>query len=266
MSGGSSPILREGALWGGAAALVLAAHLGGGLWLLHSAKAATPQGLPDPVFVDLAPMPQAAAPLDAAESPELAAAEPEPEPEIDLPLPELEQVPDMNTLFPPPPEAVVLQKSTRPKDRPEEPEPKLVKKDPEPKKKREKKPKAPEKQQARKATTQLQAPKAQRTAAPRAEVGTASPRQVASWQSKVNAAVARHMQRARMDDGGGAVVVSVNFTLTPSGKVAGARLVSSTGNARNDAELSRQAARMPRLPAHPSGTSINLTLPVRIQM
>lgn len=69
MSGGSSPILREGALWGGAAALVLAAHLGGGLWLLHSAKAATPQGLPDPVFVDLAPMPQAAAPLDAAESP-----------------------------------------------------------------------------------------------------------------------------------------------------------------------------------------------------
>ena len=47
MSGKPSSALRDGALWGGAAAVVLAAHLGGALWILHSAKAAAPPGLPD---------------------------------------------------------------------------------------------------------------------------------------------------------------------------------------------------------------------------
>ncbi|MFD2439179.1 hypothetical protein ACFSS8_01960 [Paracoccus kondratievae] len=58
----SSLMMREGVLWGSAAVMVLAAHLGGALWILHRAEAATPPGLPEPVFVDLAPMPEAAAP------------------------------------------------------------------------------------------------------------------------------------------------------------------------------------------------------------
>ncbi|MCV2447695.1 energy transducer TonB [Paracoccus sp. DMF] len=264
----SAMALRDGALWGGAAVLVLAAHLGGALWLLHSAEAAAPPGLPEPVFVELAPLPEAAAPPEEEEMPELAEAEPEPEPEIDLPLPELEQIPDMNTLFPPPPDAVVLQKSERPRERPEkpepepEPEPKIVEKKPV-EKKREVKERAPEKQEARKATTQVRAPKSDRTAAPTADAGVASPRQIASWQSKVNSTVSRHMRRTRIK-GQGAIVVNLNFTVDPSGRVAGARLASSTGNAANDAALSRQVARMPRLPAHPSGRSMTLTLPVRI--
>ncbi|CAM3087167.1 protein TonB [Paracoccus aminovorans] len=266
MSGRSSSALRDVALWGGAAAVVLIAHLGGALWVLHTAKAATPPGLPDPVFVDLAPIPEAATPPEEEETPEMAEAEPEPEPEVALPepLPELEPVPDMNSLFEPPPDAVVLQKSERPKERPEpEPEPKkIVEKQPEPKKK-EKKERAPEEQPARKATTQVRAQRSDRTAAPTADAGVASPRQVASWQSKVNAAVARHMKRTRIK-GQGAIVVNLNFTVDPGGRVAGARLASSTGNAANDAALNRQVARMPRLPAHPSGKSITLTLPVRI--
>ena len=38
--------LRDGALWGSAALVVLAAHLGGALWMLHRAEAAAPPGLP----------------------------------------------------------------------------------------------------------------------------------------------------------------------------------------------------------------------------
>jgi protein TonB len=267
MSTRSSMMLRDGALWGGAAVLVLAAHLGGALWFLHSAKAVTPPGLPDPVFVELAPIPEAAAPPEEEEMPDMVEAEPEPEPVVDTPLPEPEELPDMKTLVPPPPEAVVLQKSERPKELPEEPkpEPKIVEKQPQPKK-REIKERAPEKQEARQATTRVRAKQAERTTATSAETGAASPRQVASWQSKVNSAVARHMRRTRIGGRGQTIIVNVNFTLDPSGRVAGARLVGSTGNAQNDSALNRQAARMPRLPAHPSGKSITLTLPIRIDV
>ncbi|WP_028717363.1 energy transducer TonB [Paracoccus sp. J39] len=271
MSWTPSPALREGALWGTAAVVVLAAHLGGGLWIMQRAEAAAPPGLPDPVFVDLAPMPEAAAPEDEFEMPEMAEAEPEPEPEPEPelampPLQELEPLADMNSLFPPPPDAVVLQKSERPPERPErepEPEPKVVEKQPEPKK-REKKEKAPEQQPSRQAATQVRAPQSERTAAPQIQAGTPSPRQVANWQSKVQAAVARHMQRTRFTGRGASVTVTVRFSVDPSGRVAGAQLANSTGDARIDAALSRQASSMPRMPAPPSGKTTALVLPVKI--
>lgn len=274
-----SVLLRESALWGTAALVVLGAHLGGALWLMHRAEAAAPPGIPEPVFVELAPMPTAAAPLDEAETPEITEAAPEPEPEpepkpepepvpeiaLDEPLPELEPVPDMNSLFPPPPDAVVLQKSERPKDRPEpkepEPEPKIVKKQPEQKKKE----KAPDEQEARKASTAVRAQQAERSAAP-SQGAQVSPRQEASWQSKLQAAVGRHMNRTRIPGArGGDVRVTVAFTVTGSGGVTGARLVGSTGDGNLDAALSRQVSRLNRLPPHPSGKNIPITLPVLIQ-
>lgn len=254
--------LRDGALWGSAAVVVLAAHLGGAIWILHQAEAAAPPGLPDPIFVELAPMPEAAAPPAEEEAEEIAEAEPEPVPEIAIPqlLPELEPVPDMNTLFPPPPDAVVLQKSERPKDRPKlEPEPKVVQKKIEPK--REKKERAPEEQTARKAATQVRAPQGDRTAS--AGQGQPSARQVATWQSKVQSSVARHMRRAGNLRQGG-VTVMVAFTITANGAVSNGRLASSTGDARTDAALARQVARLPRMPPHPSGKSIPISFPVRI--
>lgn len=273
MSWKPSPALRDSALWGTAAAVALAAHMGGALWILQRAEAAAPPGLPDPVYVELAPMPEAAAPPDEAETPEMTEAEPEsepePEPEPELampPLQELEPLADMNSLFPPPPDAVVLQKSERPPERPDpepEPERKVVEKQPEPKK-RKKKEKAPEEQPARQATTRVRAPQSDRTAAPQAQAGTPSPRQVASWQSKVQAAVARHMQRTRFNGRGDTMTVTVRFSVDPSGRVAGASLASSTGDARIDSALNRQASRMPRLPAPPSGKTTALVLPVKI--
>ncbi|RDW12762.1 energy transducer TonB family protein, partial [Paracoccus thiocyanatus] len=102
------------------------------------------------------------------------------------------------------------------------------------------------------------------TAAPQAQAGTPSPRQVASWQSKVQSAVARHMQRTRFSGRGGSVTVTVRFSVDPGGRVAGASLASSTGDARIDAALSRQASRLPRLPAPPTGRTTSLVLPVKI--
>lgn len=274
-----SAILRDGALWGSAALVVLAAHLGGALWLLHRAEAALPPGMPEPVFVELAPLPEAAAPPDEAETPEIqeAAPEPQPEPEpepepqpdfaMDTPLPELEPLPDMNSLFPPPPEAVVLQKSERPKDRPKprepdpEPQPKLVKKEP-PQPKKEK---APEEQQARKASTTVRGQASDRSVAP-TQGARVSPRQEASWQSKLQAAVARHMNHTRIPGARrGDVRVTVAFTVTGSGGVTGARLVGSTGDSQRDAALNRQISRLNRLPPHPSGSATPIALPVLIQ-
>lgn len=274
----SSGALRDGALWGSAAMVVLAAHLGGALWILHSAQAAAPPGLPQPIFVELAPMPQAAAPPAEAESDEVAEAEPEPQPDptpepqpeptpdfaMAEPLPQLQPVPDMNSLFPPPPDAVVLQRSERPKDRPRqepkpEPEPRVVEKKTEPR--REKKEKAPEEQQARKAATQVRAPQAERSAS--ASQGQPSARQVATWQSKVQSSVARHMRRAGNLRQGG-VTVMVAFTIAANGTATNGRLASSTGDARTDAALARQVARLPRMPPHPSGKAIPISFPVRI--
>lgn len=284
MSGRAGIILRDAALWTSAAALVLSLH-GGAVWLIHQAKAAAPPGLPDPVFVELAPMPTAAAPTDEIEQEELAEAAPEPEPEAepdpepepepeptpDFAMPDLQQLeelPDMNSLFPPPPDAVALQKSARPRERPEPPPKEIVKKEPEkrrePKRQRAEQ-KAPEKQQARSARTAVKAPQGQRSAAPQAGA-SASPRQVASWQSKVQSAVARHMRRARISGRGGSVTVNIRFSVSPNGQVAGARLASSTGDARIDQALSRQASRMPRLPAPPTGKTMTLVLPVQIRM
>lgn len=274
--------LAEGALWGGAATVVLAAHLGGGLWASRMAQASSPPGLPDPIFIELAAMPTAAAPQDEVEQEQVEEAapepepQPEPEPEPDFALPDMQQLeplPDMNSLFPPPPEAVVLPKSARPKDRPEPQKPELAEAprkekpepDPEPKKKREKK--AAEAEPSRKATTRLQAPKGERTAAPQAQAGAPSKKQLASWQSKVNATVARHMIRAQSRlSGRGAVTLKIRFNIDPSGRVSGAGLVGSTGTAKNDAVLNRQAASLPRLPAPPSGKSTTLTLPVTVKL
>lgn len=258
-----SAMLRDGALWGSAALLVLAAHLGGALWLMRQAEAATPPGLPQPVFVELAPMPEAAAPPDETESPEMTEAAPDFV--MDEPLPELEPVPDMNSLFPPPPDAVVMQKSDRPKDRPEpkepepEPQPKIVKKQPE-----KKKDKAPEEQEARKASTTVRAPASDRSVAP-SQGAQVSPRQAANWQSKVQSAVSRHMQRTRLVGRGGDVQVTVAFTISASGGVSGARMVGSTGDGKMDAALNRQIGRLTRLPPHPSGKPMPITLPVLVQ-
>lgn len=268
MSSRSGNFLRDSAAWGTAGLIVLTAHVATAAWLMRDAEAAQISGLPEPVFIDMAEMPTAEAEQEEVEQVEQEQSEPEPEPDFsELPLPELEPLPDMNSLFPPPPDAVVLQRSERPKPRPEKPEePKVVERrerEPEPERKREPR-KEPEAVQQR-AATRLDAPRAERTAARSAPAGNVTRRQAESWQSTVQSRVARHMNRARMPGRRGSLTTQVSVSISASGTVTGARVNGTTGDPAIDAALSRQAARMPNLPPHPSGAAQSLVVPVTVQ-
>lgn len=269
--------------WGVAGAVVLAAHIAAASMLMRS-EASQIAGLPDPVYVDLAPMPEAAAPLDEVETEEMAETkpeldpepEPEPEPEEEIaeftppPLPELEPLPDLSTLIPPPEDAVVLTRSERPRERPDrtepEPEPERereVAKKEEPKKERRRQPE----QQQQERRTRVDAQQSQRTAAPRANAGNApTQRQVASWQSQIATRVARHMRRTRLPGNvRGNLNVTVAFTITAGGQITGVRVLSATGDPRVDQAINRQASRLPSMPPPPGGTSRPFEIPVVVQ-
>lgn len=277
--------LRDSVAWGTVGAVVLAAHVGGAVWLMNKAEASQIAGLPDPVYVDLAPMPEADAPPAEEETfdqQESVQDEPEPEPEaepvetaeVDFtppPLPELEPLPDMSTLFAAN-DAVVLERSERPPERPEpqeKPEEKIVeKKKEEPKKEPPKEPKkTPPPSQASTRTTRVEAPQGARTAAPNANVGSAaSPRQVASWNAKVNAAVHRHMSRTRVGNKRAGFTAMINFKISANGTVSGVRLINSSGDPAIDAAVARRAASLPNMPPPPSGQGGNFNLPVEINL
>lgn len=103
---------REAALWGGAAALVLAVHVGGGLWALQRpADVAADDLAPAAVMIDLAPEPVAPPAEEEQITPDLADAEETPEP-TEAPPPE----PD---LTPPPLPEPLPQELTPPEVLPE---------------------------------------------------------------------------------------------------------------------------------------------------
>lgn len=275
MSLRSATILRETGVWGIAASSVIALHVAGLWWLHSSAEAATPPGLPEAVFVDLAPMPEASAPQDIVESEEQAEAapepepmpEPEPEPEIALdPLPELQPLPDLETLHPPPSDAVVMQ-SSRPRSRPErpkpEPEPKTAEVPREPVRQRERRREAPEEQVQTQRSTTVAGRQSNRNAAQQGG-GQSSARAEASWKQQIQGRVARHMQRARIDGRRGTIQATLTVTVSGNGQVSGVSLTRSSGDARVDQALSRQAGRMPRLVAPPSGRTETVIIPFQI--
>lgn len=259
----ASSWLRSTAAWGLAGAIVLSGHIGAAIWLMNRAEAAQIAGLPEPIFVELAALPEVADAPAEFEQPEMEEIapepEPEPEPEIpDIPLPELDPMPDMTSLLPPPADAVVLSGSSRPERRPIR-ERKPV--EPEPKREVKRDPPAPAQQRR----TALQAPQGARTAAPVATQGTTpSPQQQANWQQQVQSRVARHMQRARIGSRSGGLTATIHVRISANGSVISANLVASTGDARLDGVLANQASRIPKLPQPPSGQQVAMTIPVRI--
>ena len=249
------------------------------------------------------PGPEAAEPEESAESepapePE---AEPEPEPEPE-PLPdftppdfaELPPVEDFSDLIPeplpvpdfePPPltelppitdfselvpdSALVLSASERPRARPERREP-----EPEPQR-QEPRREEPRQEQPRQPPAQAQQARPQPQAQPSRNAGgassqrqgnpAASRQQQASWQSQVGQRITRHMSRTRVGGRGGQVRVQVSVTIGANG-AASARLASSTGNPQVDAALSRQAARLPGMPAPPNGQSVSFVQPIVVNL
>ncbi|NHF73840.1 TonB C-terminal domain-containing protein [Paracoccus xiamenensis] len=214
---------------------------------------------------------------------------PEPEPEPEPELPEPEPAPDFEvpplTELPPvtdfadllPESALALTASDRPITRPErrKPEPQQVR--------REEKPKPPKEQPKRETRRErTTAPTQQTERAAPAETATsqrrggpagqtrastgASKAKMDSWTSRVGGRVASHMKRTRVPGGGrGSVTIQVSVSISGNGSAA-ARLASSTGNAKVDAALARQAGRMPRMPAPPNGKGASFVLPIRIDL
>ena len=64
---------------------------------------------------------------------------------------------------------------------------------------------------------------------------------------------------------GGTVRASVTVSVSASGATR-AQLVQGTGEPAVDAALSRQAARMPKLPPPPSGRALTFEQPVEIRL
>lgn len=298
MTGRAGSMIRDGALWGGASVLVLALHLGGALWLMHRAEAgAPPPGLPEPVFVDLAPAEEPAeeaiAPVEeAADEPEEVAEEPvqpepqpepEPEPEqvaepLDLPpLPELEPLDDMAELFPPaPPEletppAVALSSSARPERRPErEPEP-VRQAEPRREQRRE-----PERQRQAEPRRQEQpAPQQQARRADQGAGGTGaagpSPQQKASlmsqWGGQIRSCISRRASAPRGIREGGRV--TLRLSVSRSGSIQGVGVAGSSGIAALDqaaVQAAQRAGRCPRAPSELTDASYAFDLPINLQV
>lgn len=279
-------LLRDAALWGGALVLVAALHLGGALWILHGAEAAAPPGLPEPVFVDLAPAEETAdePPADATDEP--AAADPKPRPDpaarpepaadpVELPpLMELEPLDDIGQLFAPPPALDVppdlaLNRSSRPERRPDREPP------PEPRQQRPSEPRREaQPQQAaprREAPAAAAQPQARRTdqgqPAAAGRSGT-SPQQrardEAGWKQQVGLCLLRSASRVSGARGSRGVV---NLVIARNGRVQSAALSGSTGNARVDREITRAfgRARCPAAPPSLTQAAYNFQQPFAIR-
>lgn len=284
MTGRAGRVIREGALWGGASALVLALHLGGALWIMRHAEAAAPPGLPEPVFVDLAPAEEVAEePVAPAEEPVDEVAE-EPEPEqvaepLDLPpLPQLEPLGDMADLFPPaPPELetppeVVLNASARPQRRPErEPEPQ---RQAEPRREERREPErqrqAEPRRQEQPAPQQQQVRRADQGAGGSGAAGP-SPQQMASlmsqWGGQIRSCISRRASAPRGVREGGRV--TLNLSVSRSGSIQGIGIAGSSGNGALDqaaVQAAQRAGRCPRAPAELTDASYSFQLPINLQV
>lgn len=278
--------LGDSALWLGAGALVVALHAGGALWLAHQARAATP-GLPEAIFIDMAPAETA---TDSVE--EEAAAEPEPaEPEVEqaeepppMELPELSQLepmedvadlfpdapvipdlPELQTLTPPEIKSeVALNSSVRPDRRP-------VRREPEPEPQREPR-REPEQRRRSEAQPQQPSQQRQQQSAQQGGGGVApgpSRQELANleqqWGAKIGACIQRRAGSPRGVRGGGTVAVSVRAA--PNGGVQVTGVAGSSGNPQLDQAVVQAAQRARRCPAAPRGltnASYSFTLPIRV--
>lgn len=299
MSGRALRVLGEGALWTGASALVLAAHVGAGLWIMGRADAGAPPGLPDAVFVDLAPAlpPAPAAPqgpealaggearqeVEAEDIPEEVAPEPEPEPEAEPePEPEPDQVVepiDPETLDLPefqqftPPDipvrtALALDSSTRPQRRPAPREEPAPRREPEPTPERQPDPQPRRASQT--AQAQGQGGEAEtRRASGNAQGGGVS-RQAAAdatalWGAQVGACIQRRASLPRNVRQGG--LVTLDLRIARNGVIQGMGVAGSSGIAAVDQAVVSAAQRAGRCPAAPAvltEPTYYLRLPIRL--
>lgn len=228
---------------------------------------APPEPLDAALTPTVVPPPEPVAEPPKADVPPEPVVEPPPKPpEVVVPKIEAPLV-TAEAVLPPPPVA-------RPQIVPKPPRPVVRKPEPKPPVARKPAPKPPVE---RKPPVNAERPPAPRTSAPPSSAAPrgpiAGPAPVAAPAPGVSAASWRgamvaHLNRYKRFPPGAASTgtAMVAFTISRSGAVLGARLVSSSGNPMLDAEavaLPRRASPMPAPPPSVAGATIALTVPVR---
>lgn len=272
--------------WGAAGIAVLAGHALAAAFIITMARPDEALGIPDPIEIEIVsaseaePAPGSAAPALTSEPVSQAGqevtgpsgdepSEPDPIPEVKQetvpepapdfeppPLTELPPITDFAELLPE--STLALTISERPAGRPVQRKPasEPVRKaevqekiEPQPKSRSAQKSKAaPAQARQQQARSSRKASAAQ----PQGD-SAANKRKQASWQAMVGQRITRHMSRTRVGRGrGGQVRVTLSVMIAGNG-TASARLANSTGDTQIDAALSRQAARLPLMPAPPNG-------------
>jgi protein TonB len=245
---------KSPALWGSAAALILAAHVAIALFFLFK-REPEPVGnnTPDAIMIDLTPL--AAAPVEEKmEAPQPEEQKPQPRPEEDMtqvpePVPEqqpLEATPILQTSDLP---QVLKSEVTLPAPmKPEEAKP-LIKKEV-PKQAIVKKPEA-------KLATRPENPE-------RAQAPAAASPNSANWKSELYARLKQfqHYPEAARSHGETGTA-SISFTIDRSGRVVAAHLVASSGSSILDQEALATVHRASPMPAPPNGTSVTISVPMR---
>lgn len=280
MTGFAGRLMRDGALWGGALAVVLSMHLAGVLWIMDRPETAAPPGLPEPVLVDLAPIDEQTAPQPQ----EPAAPQPQPERQppapLELPpLPKLEPLDDPTTLLPPVqpqpslPSDLVLNASARPEARPDQraaarAEPTA---DPEPRREPARTA-APEPETRRSESTPSRQPA---PAVPQGAGGSGasgvSPQQradlMAQWGGQIRSCVSRRAVAPRgVRDGGR---VTLRLSVSRSGAIQGVGVAGSSGVPALDqaaVQAAQRAGRCPRAPAGLTDAAYPFDLPINLQV
>ncbi|MAY64075.1 MAG: energy transducer TonB [Rhizobiales bacterium] len=280
--------LAGAAMWTGAAAVVLAVHLGAAAWMMREDPAvAADHAPPAAIMIDLAALPEAveteeteiseqvqdadaSTPTEEVKSEETPpeeiiedvtepAEEAEAEP-VEDPVEEEEPTEDALAMLPdaavplPTPRPTPPKREVAEKQKPRKPP---VKKTSKP---------APQKQQVASEATrkaQAQAKKSRRNAASQTSTGV-SKAQMARWQSRLMAHLERRKRypgdaRRRGEEG----IVYVRFSIDAGGNVRSASIARSSGYTALDNEVLSLVRRASPVPKPPPGVNKTITAPVR---
>lgn len=257
----------ETLLWALAAAVVaLTVAAGAALAAWLDLRAGQQNALDDAVLIDLNTLPPTQA---LAEVPEVPQPEPEVAPPEDIAPPE-----EMDEITPPlaeadpaitpeeveppqmddPPEELPQVASTLPEPPPPPPKPKREVK-PEPKR-------APKPEKVAEAKPPAPAPqKASAPAAARKGAMTANAR--AKFLAKISGQIARHLKRKSYS--GNQLTLVVALRVDGSGRVSGAALARSSGDAGVDAAVLAQLRRLGKVTAPPDGRAESFNVPVTVK-
>ncbi|GGE37865.1 protein TonB [Agaricicola taiwanensis] len=252
-------LTRDLGLWGGAAAVVVAAHLGIAAAVMAFRDEPEAGGAPETaIMIELAPLttsidaPELAEPADIAAEQQLEEPTPdaEPEPEVLEPLepPPLQPLPEPIIEMPEPEVVPVKPEAVLPVARPKQPDakpeektkPEELKKERPKRKKVVTKPKS-EVSSQRSATN---APRAERSAAAEASTSASNANALAAWQNRVSAKI-RRFRRA----GTGVGTVRVQLVIDANGNIRSSQAAS--GNPILDRAALDMVRRANPLPAPP---------------